>query len=179
MVRSTIGVSAANSRAELSVLIVFFIYCMIFSGVLYALPAAEISTEPVAVNNAPADVVAELEAILKKNKKCLKCHSREKFKTLEDGEQMPLQVHRENFLGSAHGETACVSCHEAIGNRKHPSKKTNITITSQRDYSVELNQSCRNCHAKNYTQYEHSIHASMVTQGSAKAPLCTDCHSAH
>jgi len=179
MVRNAVGGSVRNSCAELSVLVIFFTCCMIFSGVLHAVPATGPSAAPVAGNDATVDIAAELEAILKKNKKCLKCHSRDKFKTLESGEQMSLQVHREDFTGSAHGEIACVSCHEAIGNRKHPSKKTNITINSQREYALELNQSCRQCHDNNYTQYEHSIHASMVAQGSTRAPLCTDCHGAH
>lgn len=179
MVRNTLGGSANSRRAELSVLLFFFVFCMMSSGALYAVFAIEISAGPAAVNDAPVDVVAELEAILKKNKKCLKCHSRDKFKTLENGEQMSLQVHREDYIGSAHGEFSCVGCHEAIGNRRHPSKKTNITITSQRDYAVELNQGCRNCHANNYTEYEHSIHASMIKQGNTSAPLCTDCHGAH
>jgi len=116
---------------------------------------------------------------LKKNKKCLGCHSKDKTKLLEDGERMALQIHREDFTGSAHGKIECGSCHQAIANRKHPSKKTNITINNQRDYSVEMNESCRNCHDKKFTQYEGSIHASLVGQGNAIAPVCTDCHSAH
>jgi len=160
---------------------------MIFSGGLYAAAETETSAEPVAKpaaipavkEEAPKDVMSELDELLKKNNKCLRCHSRDKFKTLEDGEELSLQVHKEDYISSAHGEVACVSCHEAIGNRKHPSKKTNISIASQRDYSLELNQSCRNCHDKKFAQYEGSIHASLVTQGSKKAPLCTDCHSAH
>lgn len=179
MVRNTIGGSANSRRAELSCILTFFVICMIFSGSVYAEPATEANAAPVAAIDAPVDVSTELEVILKKNKKCLKCHARDKFKLLENGEQLSLQVHREDFTGSAHGEIACVSCHEAIGNRKHPSKKTNISINNQRDYAVELNQSCRQCHEKNNTQYEHSIHASLVAQGSAKAPLCSDCHGAH
>ena len=179
MVRKTVSESAEYIPAEVHGRTILLICCMIFSSVLYALPSEELSAKPADIENAAADVGLELEAILKKNTKCLRCHSKDKTKLLEDGEQMSLQIHPGDFTGSAHGEIGCVSCHEAIGNRKHPSKRTNITINNQRDYSVELNQSCRNCHDNKFTQYDGSIHASMVKQGSKKAPVCTSCHSAH
>lgn len=175
MLRSRIGSSTGKLRVAVPVLSV----CMLFSSFLYASPAAETGAESVVIKNTQADDRAALESILKKNTRCLKCHSRDKFKSLENGEEMVLQVPREEYTSSAHGEVDCVSCHQAIGNRKHPSRRTNISINSQRDYSVELNQSCRDCHGKKYTQYEGSIHALLVAQGSATAPVCTDCHSAH
>ncbi len=168
-----------NTRPVLPSLIIFLIFCAIFNDRLYAQPVADPAAELAITKNTPADLGTQLEANLKQNNKCLKCHSREKIKTLESGEELSLQVHRDDFTSSAHGEIACVSCHEAIGSRRHPSKKTNITISSRRDYSVEMNQSCRSCHDKKSTQYEGSIHFSMVGQGSEKAPVCTDCHSAH
>jgi len=182
MARATVGGTLGNTRVVLSALTVLFMCCMIFSATSFAAPAQEAGAEQASTEQVPAvveDTPTELETILKNNGKCLRCHTRERVKTLEDGEEMSLQIHREDYTGSAHGEIACVSCHEAIGNRRHPSSKTNITIASQRDYSLERNQSCRNCHDKKFTQYEGSIHSSMVGQGSEKAPLCTDCHSAH
>jgi hypothetical protein len=152
---------------------------MVFSSVVYALPTAETSSKSAEITDTPADVDSELEAIQKNNRKCLNCHKREKSKLLEDGEEMSLQINAGDFTGSAHGKQSCVSCHEAIGKIKHPSKATNISISNQRDFSVEINLSCRPCHAKNFTLYEDSIHASMVRQGSKKAPVCTSCHSAH
>jgi len=197
-VGSTAGDSAGNKQAELSVLTMFFICCMVFSGVLYAqettepenpateIPAAEEKIEPAVIEDAKAvaedaqvDVKSRLEEILKKNAKCLRCHNRDKSKLLEDGESMSIQVHREEYLNSAHGEISCVSCHRAIGNRKHPSKSTNISISSEREYSVEMNDSCRKCHKTKFTQYKGSVHAALVAQGSTKAPVCTNCHSAH
>lgn len=172
MVRNKIG----SSIRCLRLIVPLLLLSMLFSHLLYALPAAQIDSDPAVKEDARS---VELAAILKKNTKCLKCHTKDKFKSLEDGEQLSLQLHREDFTGSAHGEISCVGCHQAIGDRKHPSKKTNITIVSQRDYSVELNQSCRECHDKKYAQYEGSIHASLVGQGNAGAPVCTDCHSSH
>ena len=190
-VGTTVGGSAGNRRAELPVLTVFFICCMIFSGVLYAqeipetetpateAPATEAPVESAVIEDPPDAAALKLEETLKKNNKCLRCHKRDKTKLLEDGEEMSLQVHKDDYLSSAHGEVSCTSCHRAIGKRKHPSKKTNITIQSEREYSLEMNNSCRKCHSKKFKQYQGSVHATMVAQGSAKAPLCTDCHSAH
>ncbi len=178
-VRNTVRASAGTMRADWHARIILLIGCTIFSSVLYALPAAETSSKSADITDTPVDVSSELEAIHKKNRKCLNCHKREKSKLLEDGEKMSLQIHAEDFTGSAHGKQSCVSCHESIGNIKHPSKTTNISISNQRDFSVEMNESCRKCHAENFTLYEGSIHASMVAQGSKKAPVCTSCHSAH
>ena len=189
MARTTLGGSTVITRFMLPALTIFFMCCIVFSSAVYAQSTEEIGTEPAVTasevaeaavtEDAPVEVNAELAAILKKNKKCMNCHKREKFKELEDGEQLSLQIHKEDFTGSAHGEIACVSCHTAIGNRKHPSSQTNLTITSKREYSLELNESCRECHADNTTQYESSIHASLIAAGNEKAPVCTDCHSSH
>lgn len=192
--RKTLGCSMGKKLPTLSDRFVFFIFCMFFSGALFAQDTDKASTEPdvasatesavitdatVEVADVVDEAAAELADILKKNRKCLKCHSKDKVKILEDGEELSLTVHKEDYSSSAHGEIACIGCHVAIGNRKHPSKKTNISISSQRDYALELNESCRECHEDNYTQYEHSIHASMIKQGSEEAPLCSDCHSPH
>jgi len=183
---ATVGGSARKRCAELPVLIVFIICCTIFSNVLYAqelpatgAPTAEVPTESAVIEDAQDAAALKLEETLKKNNKCLRCHKRDKTKLLEDGEEMSLQVHKDDYLSSAHGEVRCVSCHKAIGKRKHPSKKTNIAIQSQREYSLEMNDNCRKCHIKKFKQYKGSVHATMVAQGSTKAPLCTDCHSAH
>ena len=194
MVRSTSG----GTSAVLPVLTVFIICCVLFSGVLFALqtdespvtkspvtevPAAEaVAAEQVAESTAEEvkdPAALKLEETLKKNSKCLRCHKRDKTKLLEDGKEMSIQVHQEGYLASAHGEVSCVSCHRAIGNRKHPSKKTNITIASERQYNVEMNDSCRKCHMQKFKQYKGSVHSALVAQGSDKAPVCTSCHNPH
>ena len=200
VVRSTSG----DSRTVLPALTVFFLCCMVFSGTLFAIPeeealatgeaeaevlvadqVEEVVTEEVVTEEVVAEeVVADKAALmreekLKANEKCLKCHKREKTKLLEDGKEMTLQVHPDAYLSSAHGEVSCTSCHTAIGKRKHPSKSTNITVSSERDYSVEMNESCRKCHRQKYTQYKGSVHSALVAQGSTKAPVCTSCHNPH
>jgi len=140
---------------------------------------AEQGAESIVEEQVKDPAALKLEETLKKNSKCLKCHNRDRTKLLEDGKEMSLQVHRDDYLASAHGEVRCTSCHRAIGNRKHPSKSTNITIESEREYSVDMNNSCRKCHMQKYKQYKGSVHSALVAQGSDKAPVCTSCHNAH
>jgi len=190
MVRSTPG----GSGVVLPVLAGCIFCCLIFSGSLFALqeeespvteapPAETVATEQEvvsAVEEQVKDPVAlKLEETLKKNAKCLRCHSRDRTKLLEDGSEMSLQVHKDDYLASAHGEVSCISCHRAIGNIKHPSKSTNISISSERTFSVEMNGSCRKCHMQKYKQYKGSVHSALVQQGSEKAPVCTSCHNPH
>ena len=109
--------------------------------------------------------------------KCLACHSMQLTKSLEDGEQMSLHVPAADFTASIHSKFGCTSCHQDIVYSEHLS--TRVAINSERDYSVEKNQVCRNCHKRKFRQYEGSIHASLVADGNDAAPLCTDCHTAH
>jgi hypothetical protein len=134
---------------------------------LFALPVADLSAELVAKPGAEKDT------------KCLKCHSKNKTKSLADGGEMSLFVPLSEYTSSAHSKEGCVSCHKLIANKKHPAKKYRIEISSQRDYSVERNEVCRDCHEEKYAQYEGSIHATLVSHGNRSAPVCSDCHSAH
>jgi len=191
-----------NTRAALPVFIMLIAFCMLSGGAVYAAQAeqpaanakaAAVEAQEEAKTGAEANaavtaeedeaakdaVAARLEEIQKKNKRCLMCHSREKTKLLENGKEMSLQVPKEAYLDSAHGAISCVSCHKAIGKIKHPSKSTNISIASEREFSVELNESCRKCHLQKYKQYKGSVHYALVQQGNEKAPVCSSCHNPH
>ena len=109
--------------------------------------------------------------------KCLACHSMQLTKSLEDGGQLSLHVPAADFTASVHSKFGCTSCHQDIVYSEH--LRTRVAIDNERDYSVEQNQSCRNCHKRKFRQYEGSIHASLVADGNDAAPLCTDCHTAH
>jgi len=108
--------------------------------------------------------------------KCLKCHAKNLKKTLEDGDKLSLHVAESEFANSVHGKVGCTGCHRAIVGKKHPAKEP---ISDRRTFALEQNQNCRSCHAGKFKQYEGSIHASLVAEGNQKAPLCSDCHSAH
>lgn len=116
------------------------------------------------------------ESVTADDAKCLKCHSRNLKKSLEDGESLSLHIAQTDLTHSAHSQIGCTGCHTAIAGKKHPAKKP---ISSKRAFSLDQNENCRGCHAGKFTQYEGSIHASLVAEGNATAPVCTDCHSAH
>lgn len=186
MVGNASGSSARFLRAGLPLLLICTIAWISSSSQSQAQqapennqPAQESQAENTAQVDPVVDEAARLKGIQKANNKCLICHKRDRTKTLENGEELSLQVHKDDYLASAHAEISCTGCHQAIGNRKHPSKSTNISITSRRDYEIEMNESCRACHSSKYEQYEGSVHYAMIIQGSDQAPLCSGCHGAH
>ena len=136
---------------------------MFAAALLAAAPAAGLADQPVQATNPDA--------------KCVKCHSKGLNKKLEDGEKMSLKVDATHFEDSVHSVIGCTGCHRDITKIRHPKEKR--AITSARAYSVEQNETCRQCHEAKFTAYEGSIHASLVKGGDDKAPLCSDCHSAH
>jgi hypothetical protein len=126
---------------------------------------------------APAVSWAEQhEQVSNPDAKCLKCHSKNLKKKLEDGEKMSLKVMAEDFEQSVHSVIGCTGCHRDIGKAKHPSKQP---IGSAREYSLMQNETCNQCHADKAHAWEGSIHASLAADGDQSAPLCSDCHNAH
>jgi hypothetical protein len=84
---------------------------------------------------APAVSWAEQhEQVSNPDAKCLKCHSKNLKKKLEDGEKMSLKVMAEDFEQSVHSVIGCTGCHRDIGKAKHPSKQP---IGSAREYSLQ------------------------------------------
>lgn len=165
---NTRGGISRNARGAKTASVALIVFLLIPGVVLLDQPAvAGMTTEP-GVTSPATDSEGD--------SKCLKCHSRKLKKSLEDGEKLSLHVAKAEYANSVHGDIGCTSCHQAIANKKHPSRDP---INSRRELSIELNQSCRSCHAKNFEQYESSIHASLVADGDHAAPVCTDCHSAH
>jgi len=117
------------------------------------------------------------ETVSADDAKCLKCHSKQMKKSMDDGAKMSLHVTASDFADSVHSAIGCTSCHRDIADRKHPKEK--ITISDQRSYSVQMNQACGRCHEEKAKQYDGSIHARLVAEGSEAAPVCTNCHTAH
>lgn len=178
-VRNKVAGSSTGARNRGFLAAGLLITGMLSAVLLGGLPEARAGFAATMSPNQPQSAMdsAAVAAAQKENKRCLLCHSRPRFKTLEDGERLSLEVAKQDYSHSAHGGLSCVSCHTDIAKRKHPIKK--IAIASQRAFSLEMNDTCRNCHAGKFTQYKTSIHASLVAQGDKRAPVCTDCHGAH
>lgn len=66
----------------------------------------------------------------------------------------------------------CQSCHGShhILSRKDPQSPT---------YKTNIPKTCGSCHAKIELDYENGAHGHAVAAGDLKAPVCTDCHTAH
>jgi ssDNA-binding Zn-finger/Zn-ribbon topoisomerase 1 len=112
------------------------------------------------------------------DKACLGCHSNQRLeKRLESKETLSLHVQGDAFAKSVHGAIGCAGCHAEVSLKSHPSKAKKIT--DARGYAIASTEICRGCHADKFKQYEASIHASLVRDGSPVAPVCTDCHSPH
>jgi predicted CXXCH cytochrome family protein len=66
----------------------------------------------------------------------------------------------------------CQSCHGShhILSQKDPQSPTN---------KANIPKTCGSCHAKITDDYQGGIHGKALAAGNLKAPVCTDCHTAH
>lgn len=126
--------------------------------------------------------LAKEGALSKETLACLKCHDKPgQSKQLVDGETLSLYISAEKFIASRHGETDCEDCHADLDAKTHG--KTKTQIASRRQLTLDMRESCRDCHKKNFKTYDDSLHAALVKQGPKEgrkdAPLCSDCHNPH
>lgn len=66
----------------------------------------------------------------------------------------------------------CASCHGAHG--VLPAKDPAATV-----HRTKVPETCGKCHEGVLNEYRESVHGRKVAAGDPKAPVCTDCHSAH
>jgi len=124
------------------------------------------------------EVRAEGDSLAKEDLACLTCHDKVGLeKKLINGETLSLQISTKAYTESMHNSTSCEDCHSDLDAKTHG--KTKASINSKRDFSLSMRESCRTCHKKKFTEYEDSVHAALITQGSKKAPMCSDCHNPH
>ncbi len=108
---------------------------------------------------------------------CLDCHGDpELARTLPSGEVLSLYLDVEAYGRSVHGDRlACIDCHER--NQEYP--HTSPGVYSRRDFAVAEYELCKRCHFENYARTLDSIHYDALAEGDPRAPICTDCHTAH
>jgi hypothetical protein len=126
-----------------------------------------------------AQAAAPKDATLsKEDKVCLDCHSKPGLeKTLASGEKLSLVIPAKGFAQSVHLSSGCEGCHSDIDLASHD--KEPKSIAGKRAFALAQMETCRDCHKKTVKQYEDSVHSALVREGSAKAPLCSDCHNPH
>jgi predicted CXXCH cytochrome family protein len=81
-------------------------------------------------------------------------------------------IHGRMFASGKKDAPTCTTCHGVhnIKNRVQPDSKI---------ASVNIPNTCENCHPKIVKEYENSIHWKQVQRGIKEAPVCVDCHSEH
>ena len=114
----------------------------------------------------------------KDTRSCLQCHDNKGLrKKLADGKSLSLYISTKAFTESMHRDNDCEDCHSNIDSSSHGKVKTKIK--SKRDFAMGMRESCLTCHRKKVTEYEDSVHAALLNEGSKKAPACPDCHNPH
>lgn len=111
------------------------------------------------------------------NDSCLFCHQNEGMAVDIGGQPLALTIDGEKFNASVHAEEgiACVDCHSNITTFPHPE----VNVASPRGFSLEMYQSCQQCHAEQYQLTLDSVHQRELAAGNFNAAVCTDCHNPH
>lgn len=110
-------------------------------------------------------------------KTCGSCHSSEAM-----AKRYGLQNVYSHYMDSIHGYAVskegllvaanCTSCHGSHGILSHKDPKS----TTSR---ANIPETCGTCHGGVKDEYFDGVHGKAVANGSMKAPVCTDCHTAH
>ncbi len=108
---------------------------------------------------------------------CAKCHSNNGM-----GQKHGLPSIYPKYMDSIHGfalskegllvAANCQSCHGShhILSRKDPQSAT---------FKANIPNTCGTCHAKINMDFSAGAHGKAIAAGKMKAPVCTDCHTAH
>lgn len=100
------------------------------------------------------------------NDACLTCHAERSLAMEKKGRTISLFVDRHAYQQSAHGELACVSCHEGFNPESIPHARRLTPVA------------CTTCHGEDtFVQYARSVHGQQ--KAGRQAARCVDCHSTH
>ena len=110
-------------------------------------------------------------------KTCGKCHSKDGVAT-KDGLPSVYPAYMDSIHGfalSKEGLLVAANCQSCHGSHRILSHANPASPT----YKADIPKTCGRCHAKIEVEYEQGIHGQAVAHGDRKAPVCTDCHTAH
>jgi predicted CXXCH cytochrome family protein len=79
------------------------------------------------------------------------------------------------FALSKEGLLVAASCESCHGSH-HILRHTDVASTT---YKANIPKTCGTCHAKIDADYEQGVHGKAIAAGDMKAPVCSDCHTAH
>jgi hypothetical protein len=104
---------------------------------------------------------------------CLKCHGIAELKSVTDhGAQLKINIQKNDYERSVHGNMDCVVCHAPKG-----------TADDFKDIPHNINRealpSCMNCHDKTFAHVREQIAKSRHFEKQGDKITCTDCHDPH
>ena len=110
-------------------------------------------------------------------KTCGNCHANETL-----AKKYGLQNVYATYMDSIHGYAVskegllvaanCMSCHGSHNILSHKDPKSQTS-------RANVPETCGSCHGGVKNEYNDGVHGKLVASGSMKAPVCTDCHTAH
>jgi len=133
------------------------------------------------------------------NGDCLACHSKPITVKYADGDTDTIVFDPQQPV---HNNFACVVCHkdqatyphadsgnngncsichwQVTGNATAPSEMVFVsTDQDKRAMVLDMNNSCKECHADEFAATADSAHARIMADGDRYAPVCVDCHGSH
>jgi hypothetical protein len=133
------------------------------------------------------------------NGDCLACHSTPLTVKYASGavDTVTFDAHQ-----AVHNNFACVVCHTAQATYPHADSGNNgncsvchwqmtssktaptqmvfaSTDQDKRAMILDMNNSCKKCHADEFAATADSAHAQIMADGNRFAPVCVDCHGSH
>ncbi len=128
------------------------------------------------VANVPT-VLAQ-EPLAEEDARCLTCHSNPNLMVeFSDGSEKSGHINGSAYIASVHGRQnmTCRGCHPSHEEYPHPE----VAATSSREFTLELNETCLDCHPAQANEVLDSNHARALAAGHPEAAVCVDCHGAH
>ena len=109
---------------------------------------------------------------------CLQCHGDlNEVTTFQNGDERNVDVDVDGLDDSVHGlHNAGLSCFDCHGEYDFPHE---ATYESARDFRLELNEACEDCHSYQGGLTADSTHALARAEGHENAAVCIDCHGSH
>jgi predicted CXXCH cytochrome family protein len=111
------------------------------------------------------------------NSYCLGCHEKPGMTKQLSAGVISLTVDPQAFNHGVHGQenVACVDCHTNITTFPHPA----FDATTPEDAALQLEQTCKNCHAEQFNKVLVSVHQQAFAGGNSNSGVCTACHNPH
>ncbi len=112
------------------------------------------------------------------NTQCLGCHGQPgQVTAFPNNEPLFITIDQQIFADSVHGMAGleCTQCHVDITGYPHPL----MTEGTRRNYTLSYQDTCKECHEKEYSANHDSIHGIALQNGNINAPTCVDCHNPH